>query len=237
MLFRIAGEMMAIMEMANTTTDIVASVRRPRRTPAFIMERILTAASDEFTERGFASATTLAIARRADVTEAQLFRYFSSKSDLFREAVFKPLDRHFSEFNERMLKDAGAAGSHEENVGRYIHELQQFIGDHSRLLMSLIVAQTYAASGPEDRIASLTSYFDSGAAMMASRVGSDPVVDPQLMVRVSFAAVLGTVLFREMLFPQAMASDQEIEAATIRFVTDGINANPITTQPSLMENI
>jgi AcrR family transcriptional regulator len=78
------------------------TVRRPgakraKRSSAVVMARVLEAAREEFKRRGFVGATTAVIARNAAVTEAQLFRYFDSKADLFQEAVFEPLDRHFSD--------------------------------------------------------------------------------------------------------------------------------------------
>src|SRR5579862_7091533 len=116
--------------------------RRKRRSPEDIMDRILRAASDEFKLSGYTGATTSAIARKADVTEAQLFRYFSSKAELFREAIFKPLNQHFSDFNARH-QQVEKPGNVRDLTQDYITELQQFIGDHSEMLMSLIVAQTY----------------------------------------------------------------------------------------------
>src|SRR5215831_2266036 len=88
-----------------------AGTKRAKRSSAEVMERLLTAAREEFRRRGFAGATTAAIARNAAVTEAQLFRYFESKSDLFREAVFEPLDKHFSEFNARYPTSAHSSES------------------------------------------------------------------------------------------------------------------------------
>lgn len=45
------------------------------------------------------------------------------------------------------------------------------------------------------------------------------------MVRVSFAAVLGSVMFRDWLFPEGLASDEAIRRAIADFTIDGISAN------------
>ena len=201
--------------------------RRKRRSPEELMDRLIKAAAEEFKRSGFAGATTATIARNADVTEAQLFRYFGSKADLFREAIFKPLNAHFSEFNAMHLADAAEAVNIRDRRRLYITELQHFIGEHSQMLMSLLVAETYAPGSTQGvgEIDSLRSYFERGAAMMSSRVDKDPAVDPRLMVRVSFAAVLGCILFKELIFPPAVASDDGISAAITDFVIDGISAN------------
>jgi AcrR family transcriptional regulator len=205
-------------------TQEIAVARKPRRAPGEIRERILQAAGEEFKTFGFSGATTLNIARRADVTEAQLFRYFGSKPVLFREAVFEPLVRHFDEFDARHVHGTPESITLRENARLYISELQQFIREHSKMLMSLVFAQTYApfTTPGVGEIDSLQSYFTRGATMMTRRTGGKAKVAPKLMVRVSFAAVLSCILFKDWLFPAGMASEDEISDAIIDFVIDGI---------------
>lgn len=163
------------------------------------------------------------------MTEAQLFRYFSSKVDLFREAIFKPLNQHFCDFQVRGLGNADEAPHSRERARLYITELQSFIAEHSRMLMSLVVAQTYSPDSTKgvSEIDSLRAYFERGAAMVTSRIEENPKVDPKLMVRVSFAAVLACVMFKDWIFPKDLASNEEISAAIIDFVLDGISANHV----------
>lgn len=205
-----------------------ATVRRKRRSPEEIMDRITRAAEEEFTQSGFSGATTAAIARRADVTEAQLFRYFASKADLFREAIFKPLNQHFTTFLAEQLAHPEDMLMMRDKARKYITELQEFLNGHSRMLMSLVVAQTYAPTATQGvgEIDSLSAYFDRGSATMMGRIGKGVAqVDPRLMVRVSFAAVLACVMFKDWIFPPNLASDDAISDAIVDFVLDGINAN------------
>jgi hypothetical protein len=94
-------------------------------------------------------------------------------------------------------------------------------------LLSLIIAQQFTSGKIRGvrKIESLNHYFDHGATMMSERVASNPAVDPKLMIRVSFAAVLGCMLFKEWMFPRGLAEKDEIRAAVIEFVLDGIGAN------------
>lgn len=201
--------------------------RRKRRSVEEIEDRLLTAAREAFERHGFAGATTAAIARRAEVTEAQLFRTFGSKADLFREAVFKPLNEHFFGFHARRLASATDAEDTRARARDYITELQAFIEDHGEMLMSLVVAEAYSPESVKGLGAmdSLAAYFDRGAAMMNSRTGGAAQVDPRLMVRVSFAAVMASVMFKDWLFPEGLAAPGQIRDAIIDFVLDGINAN------------
>lgn len=203
------------------------AARKPRRAPAEIRERILLAAGEEFKDFGFSGATTLNIARRAEVTEAQLFRYFGTKQALFREAVFEPLVRHFDAFDASHVHGAPESILVRENARLYIIELQQFIRDHSKMLMSLVFAQTYTplATPGVGEIDSLQNYFAKGAAMMTRRTGGRAKVAPKLMVRVSFAAVLACILFKDWMFPPGLASEEEIREAIIDFVIDGITVD------------
>ena len=198
------------------------NVRRTRRSSDDIMSKIVKAAASQFKQFGYAGATTATIARKADVTEAQLFRYFDSKSNLFRETIFEPLDGHLQRFIRDHASDAG-----DQSTNLYTSELQRFIRENSKMLISLVVAQTYDA-GTEHGLAqidSLSTYFEHGAASMRSRIEGEAAVAPELMVRLAFAFVLGSVMFRDWIFPSKLASDADIEAAVNAFVQKGLSAN------------
>jgi AcrR family transcriptional regulator len=201
--------------------------KRERRSPEELLERIVRAASEEFTRCGFTGTTTAAIARKAGVTEAQLFRYFGSKSRLLRETMFKPLDEHFQTFVDEYLSDVDKAVSIREVTHLYTSELQRFIREHADAFNSLVFAQTYgpAAEQRPSEIKSLSAYFDRCAAITLERMKFKPRIDPKLMVRVSFVAVLGCVMFKDWIFPSSVASDAEITAAVSNFVLGGIIAN------------
>ncbi len=210
-----------------TTADRLSARKRRRRSPTEIKHLLLASAREEFNRFGYAGARTAAIARIADVTEAQLFRYYDSKAALFRDAVFEPLNRHFAEFNTRQLSEASATSGHREVERRYIREFHRFLQEHAPLLLSLMVAETHSTDDTRSlaEIDHLRSYFERGAAMMTARVGKNAPVDPELMVRVSFAAVLGCVLFRSWLFEGVQAGDDAVDKAIMEFVLDGISAN------------
>jgi AcrR family transcriptional regulator len=201
--------------------------RRKRRSSEEVADRILDAAAEEFEIAGYAGATTAAIARRAEVTEAQIFRFYGSKQELFRAAIFKPLNRHLVAFHEANQAPLGDRQTMREMARRYIGELQDFMAQHSRMFMSLIVASAYSpeATNPVSEMEGLRAYFEQGASVMTSRVGDSAPVDPKLMVRVSFVAVLASLMFKDWLFPAGMASDEDIREAIAEFVIDGIMAN------------
>ena len=207
----------------------MAPARRKRRSPGEIRQRVVGAAAEMFETHGYGSATTAAIAQRADVSEAQIFRYFDSKAALFRAAIFEPLNAHFADFQARQ-SEPGRAGAYRDQARTYIIELQVFIATHSRMLMSLVVAEAYdrRVTGGLEGLEGLTDYFARGAAMMVQRMGDradQARVPPEVMVRVSFAAVLGSALFGDWMFAESAATPGQIHDGVIDFVIDGLNAN------------
>jgi AcrR family transcriptional regulator len=69
--------------------NVAAHAAGGGRSPAVTATRmrILAAALELFAERGFASTTTVEIARRAKVAEKTVFAHFSSKAQLFDETL------------------------------------------------------------------------------------------------------------------------------------------------------
>jgi len=199
--------------------------RRAPRSSEDILNRIVQAASREFARHGFSGATTAAIARGADVTETQLFRYFDSKAKLFHETIFKPLDEHFLKFIEQHPPDDGPA-SIREKANLYTSELQRFVTEHAEMLTSLVVAQIYDTDGAQGmrRISSLNRYFTHGESVLIKKF-EEPRVNPKLLVRVSFVAVLANVMFKNWIFPPGIATDMEIRDAINDFLWEGISVN------------
>src|SRR5271169_1904803 len=56
-------------------------------------QRIVEAAAQLFSRRGFSGTSTREIARLADVNETSLFRYFATKQDIFWAALQSRLER------------------------------------------------------------------------------------------------------------------------------------------------
>lgn len=198
-------------------------IRRKRRSQSELRVLILNAAAREFEANGFAGATTAAIAKRADVTEAQIFRYFESKTVLFRESIFGTLNQHFNEF-----LPAGTAEGEENEHGlsvRYIDELQQLLAGRSRMILSLVAANIRGSDDllGTDGIAAMQAYFEKGAENLARRHGAASGTSADYLVRVSFAAVLGNVLFKDLIFSNGQFPDAKIRESLAKFMLNGLS--------------
>ncbi|MGH9035217.1 MAG: TetR/AcrR family transcriptional regulator [Acidimicrobiia bacterium] len=74
------------------------SPKRKRLSAAARRELILAAARDVFLENGQAGGRLRDIADRAGITEAYLYRYFTSKDELYQAAVYEPVEPLIEEF-------------------------------------------------------------------------------------------------------------------------------------------
>jgi TetR/AcrR family transcriptional regulator len=76
---------------------------RRKRLSAEARRRLITdAARDVFLENGEAGARLRDIADRAGITEAYLYRYFTSKAELYHAAVLEPVERIIDEFEAEL---------------------------------------------------------------------------------------------------------------------------------------
>jgi AcrR family transcriptional regulator len=209
---------------------IAKKKRRPRRSTEEVVDLIIEAARDEFERNGYEGAKTVAIAQKAQVAEALIFSNFGSKAKLFHDSIFKPLNQHFVQFSATHLVDADDAEGAKEWTRQYICELQQFIGRHSRMLRTVIAAQLYESEDVQglSQVEGLHEFFSLTSAKSMKRFADKPKIDPRLLARVSFATILTCVIFKDWLFPEGLASGEEVSAAITDFILEGVGANAAT---------
>ena len=83
---------------------------RTRARLAAARERIADAALDQLAEGGYASASVVAVARRAGVATGSVYRHFPSKADLFAEVFRRASQREVDVL--RAMTDRGEPVSH-----------------------------------------------------------------------------------------------------------------------------
>jgi AcrR family transcriptional regulator len=193
--------------------------RRARRSTQEIIDRLLEAAGEEFERNGYAGTTTAAIAHRAGVAEFLIFNHFGSKARLFEDSIFKPLNQRFQDFCATHV-DTTDTEEVKKETQRYILELLRFIERHSRALASVLVTRIYEHRDIEGspEVSGLREYFDRAEAMRMHRRSGKPRVLSKLMPRISFATVTACIIFKDVLFPKGLASEQEIHAAICDYI-------------------
>lgn len=130
-------------------------------------QQVLRIAADEFAEAGLHGASTETIARRAEITQAYIFRLFGTKKALFLEVMVAAFDR----MTEGMRAAAGDRTGLDA-LGRMGAQYNELLADRTSLLLQL---QGFAACGdPEVRDAVRDSFGRMWQAV-AKTTGLDPV--------------------------------------------------------------
>ena len=105
-----------------------------RRSTEDRKNQILETARTVFIEKGYNSATTAGIAKEAGIAEVTLFRYFSSKQELF-ESIFKPFLN--DSMNNKVVLDK--TKSIEKQVSELLDKKTEFISQHQGEIKLLLI--------------------------------------------------------------------------------------------------
>lgn len=98
--------------------------------------KILEAATEVFSEKGFDGARVDEIAARADVNKAMLYYYFESKSKLLEEIVKKYVDESI-ELKKSILKDMDVQD--QDQIDKAIGRMYDFLEDKKDILRIIII--------------------------------------------------------------------------------------------------
>lgn len=97
-------------------------------------KQILDTAIKVFVEKGYKASTTLEIAKKANISEVTLFRYFSSKQEIFLEGV-KPILLG-------TLEDSIDVSNHfnsKEKLEYILYERIRFISEHYKIVKLILM--------------------------------------------------------------------------------------------------
>jgi AcrR family transcriptional regulator len=197
---------------------MTATTKRPRRASADVRDLLLRAARDEFLTRGYAGATTKAIAARAEVSETVIFNQFSDKAGLFAAAFVSPFGEVVDEYLE--ARNNPARSSPQQRVERFVEHLSRLAREYRSIL---IAAVAHRVDGDADREGAPAEedLLDQLSAELQKILGIGELTEvpgfgrfgPE--TRASAAAmVLGMALLDDLIFPRGAVrpSQQRLEA-------------------------
>jgi AcrR family transcriptional regulator len=143
------------------------------RPPSISNKQILDAARAEFLAHGLAKASTVAIARRAGVSEGSIFNRFPTKDDLFRAA------RDDAQPPVLALDSYVGQGDLRQNLVRITVESIHFLNSFLPKLMLRwsereLGPKANVCTRPREILRALTSFFKAEKAL--GRVGGDPTI-------------------------------------------------------------
>jgi len=108
------------------------------------MEEILTAAVNEFLEKGYEGASVDSIARRAGLTKGGIYHHFRSKEEILLAA-----NERFEEPVVSMIKTAESMPDPAEAISGFIKEYLEYWSGHPREMAFIFLSVTKLLSSPE----------------------------------------------------------------------------------------
>jgi AcrR family transcriptional regulator len=136
---------------------------RVRQTADERRETLLGAAIAEFAQRGYHGTPTEAIAKRAGISHAYLFRLYGTKKELFLAGMDRCFERTIAAFH-------AAAEGEEDPLSAMGSAYVEMLGDRDLLLFQL---QTYAASEDPDIRAKAREWYERVRTEVAGLAGED----------------------------------------------------------------
>jgi AcrR family transcriptional regulator len=130
-------------------------------------EQVLAIAAEEFAEGGLHGASTETISRRAEITQAYVFRIFGTKKALFLEVVVAAFNR----MTEGM-RDAAGAETGLAALSRMGAQYNEMLADRTSLLLQL---QGFAACGDPEVRDAVRDRFGQMWKTVAETTGLDAV--------------------------------------------------------------
>jgi AcrR family transcriptional regulator len=130
-------------------------------------QQVLQIAAEEFAQGGLHGTSTEAIARRAEITQAYIFRMFGTKKALFLEVVNAAFDR-----TTEGMREAAGARTGLDALALMGSQYNQMLADRTSLLLQL---QGFAACGDDEVRDAVRDSFGRMWRMVAEVTGLDAV--------------------------------------------------------------
>jgi len=112
-------------------------------------ERILEAAVELFSERGYAASGVDEIARRAGIEKAALYWHFGSKEGLLATV----LDRMDADIVEGIVKRVASGASSDERLALFVKGLERLAEERGHLVRLMLGVALQQGGAPESRAA------------------------------------------------------------------------------------
>src|SRR5918996_6644531 len=185
---------------------------RTRARLAVARERIVAAALDQLAEGGYASASVVAVARRAGVATGTVYRHFPSKADLFAEV--------FRRASQREVDVLRSMTDRDEPVG---HRLAAWVEAFVRRALAepvrayALIAEPVDPAVEAERLTFRRAYADLFARALADLPHPQPEIAAAAIVGGLAEALVGPLARRD-------ADADELAVGLTDFVLSAVGA-------------
>jgi AcrR family transcriptional regulator len=206
--------------------ELIAAADTDKRNEKQI--KILQAAVDMFAEKGYASTSTNEIAKKAGVAEGTIFRYYKTKKDLLMAIALPTLTKFAAPFFlQSFAKQVfeGSYDSYEEFLRTVIQNRFEFARKNLPILKILMQEVPFHPELKKEvqqvfekeiysRFVTMIEYFQKQGYIIE--------IPSSTVMRLTVSAVMGFLLTRFLLLPEANWDDETEIEYTIQFILHGL---------------
>ncbi|WP_377888554.1 TetR/AcrR family transcriptional regulator [Alkalihalobacillus sp. R86527] len=218
------GEQEGLEELFRTSeTDLYGEELTPKQ------KRIVEAAIQMFSEKGYSSSSTSEIAKRAKVAEGTIFRHYKTKKELLLAIVTPVMSNLLAPFIIRDLDKVLSQNykCYEDFLTAIVKNRQTFIEKHISIVKILLQeipfhnelrSQFIERIGKEvyNRLEAIVTHFQDKGELIE--------MPTQAAIRLTATSIGGFLLTRYILLPDNDWDDEEELKRTIHFIMNGMKA-------------
>ncbi|WP_141430915.1 TetR/AcrR family transcriptional regulator [Bacillus sp. 03113] len=191
-------------------------------------KKIMMAAIESFSEKGYAATSTSEIAKKAGVAEGTIFRHYKTKKDLLISIVAPMLSHFIAPF---VIRDLNKVLDHQygqfEDFLRAMIENRRAFLKHNMSLFRILIQEIpfhpelkeqfkeHIALKVFERLTNIVNYYQEKGQIIEMPAFS--------AIRMTFSAVFGYFIARFILLPEADWDDEAEIERTIQFILYGLS--------------
>lgn len=192
-------------------------------------KKIIMAAIESFSEKGYAATSTSEIAKKAGVAEGTIFRHYKTKKDLLMGIVSPMMAKLIAPF---VIKDLYKVINHKyEHFEDFLRAMMEnrvaFLKNNMPLIRILIQEIPFHPELKEqfkehiaikvfERFVTLAEYYQ--------KKGQIIDIPAYSVVRMTFTSIFGFLIARYLILPEADWDDEKEIELTIQFIMHGLSA-------------
>jgi AcrR family transcriptional regulator len=193
-------------------------------------KKILIAAIESFSEKGFAATSTSEIAKKAGVAEGTIFRHYKTKKELLINIVSPVMARLVAPF---VIRDFDKVlnkrfDTFEEFLRAVFLNRREFFEKNSQIIRILVQEipfqpelreqfKEHVASKLYERFARLADYYKEKGEIIDIPAPS--------ALRLTASSIIGFFIAKYLIFPEAYWDDEAEMERTIHFIMHGIGTS------------
>ncbi|WP_229106442.1 TetR/AcrR family transcriptional regulator [Paenibacillus sp. 1001270B_150601_E10] len=191
-------------------------------------QRIVAAALDIFSEKGYAAASTNEIAKKAGVAEGTIFRHYKTKKELLFSILSPMMTKLLAPFLLRELKQIVDTpyDSYAQFVAAILKNRHDFFIKHKQAIRLLIQEIPFHEELKEEFINTVSEQLFERARLVVERykaVGELIDMPSPIILRFTLTNVIGFLLVRHLFLPNAEWEQDEVELErTVQLIMHGI---------------